>query len=1542
MDGLCHLAQRIGLLEDVKPEKWETLSSKASRPKEPKEEPKEAGDVVGASVIVVVALKPSTKVTRLCGNTIFCCGMLLGGLLWLLRGQEGQALIGLLMFAASSSIAWLVKVALDLLKFNGLARLTRRCRKGAIFCWSIFLVPLILLANIIIPGLGWIMNLVIAASAALTVLAALLKLLGLAGLLQLFAMLAALRLVGTEGSGDGLVVCCVLAHGFSTVLVGQHLNYCHPSAFLSSSNHSCACPARFFAVVYGTEAYYACAADDSEDLRDQTLRDLFTSSVRESMHVYILLAVPYATLFGAFLPSQWYGGCCSPPTDTADTEEIGLHPTRAIYETYAGLNGRYYALKVAALQASTVMLQAFGKMKLFGAAVLLGIKEGDAGRARAGFWAFIALLVFNSIYPAVLLLWPEQPWARRSAAILDALLDMGYLLCSLTVSVGSVALAFPSDFLGYMANYTSVAHCLCVCRALGHHAAPRLQGQTQIFKFGKARGVFMIPALYTAALLFVVVAMILSNVYPVHTPDAAGLVCYPCVCSQPDELGGRELKSCRVAVALRIESINLSSLNISSVDEEALQGLQWLRRVDLSHNRLRSLPENRFRGLSSLETVDLRSNPLASLSAKTFDDLPSLQRLDLPDDWPCHPCLCSGPNELGFWRLESCRWQTSYSSYVYLTDQGIDSLAPQALRGLSPQLKRLDLNNNHVTALPAGIFDDFSNLESLGLERNSLTSLPVGIFDNLSSLQVLYLQDNNFSSLSPGLLDKLINLESLHLERNSLTSLPVGIFDNLSSLESLNLQHNSLTSLPIGIFDNLSSLQQLYLKDNNFSSLSPSLFDRLTSLRRLSLPTQLSCGDCLCSGPDDRGLRRLESCRHLVRFWWIDLQNQHIGSLAPQALRGLSNLENFYLQGNHLTALPIGIFNDLSSLQKLYLRDNNFSSLSPSLFDRLTSLQRLSLPTQLSCGDCLCSGPDDRGLRRLESCSLPHLVRSLASVWSPSIDLRNQHIGSLVPGALRGLSNLETLYLQRNSLTSLPVGIFDNLSSLQDLRLEDNNFSSLSPSLFDRLTSLQRLSLPTQLSCGDCLCSGPDDRGLRRLESCSLPHLVRSLASVWFPSIDLRNQYIGSLAPGALRGLSNLWNLHLEDNNLTALPTGIFRGLSRLRGLRLQRNSLSLLPRGIFDGLTKLTELNLEDNNFSSLSPSLFDRLTSLRRLSLPTQLSCGDCLCSGPDDRGLRRLESCRHLVRFWWIDLQNQHIGSLAPQALRGLSNLENFYLQGNHLTALPIGIFNDLSSLQKLYLRDNNFSSLSPSLFDRLTSLQRLSLPTQLSCGDCLCSGPDDRGLRTLESCSLPHLVGFLRSARSPSIDLRNQYISSLAPGALRGLSNLETLYLQRNSLTSLPLGIFDNLSSLQVLYLQDNNFSSLSPGLLDKLINLESLHLERNSLTSLPIGIFDHLSRLRALHLFGNGLPPGVFSNLTALCSPCACTGPDKVGLWRCVGIKKSKDEGRWGIILSPTSFSENQPQTLPKLPSPATLSCATEKGCNPASCLLGSMAWIWRA
>lgn len=86
---------------------------------------------------------------------------------------------------------------------------------------------------------------------------------------------------------------------------------------------------------------------------------------------------------------------------------------------------------MAIFQCFTVAVQALGKISLLGGLVTFAQEEQDPTAIfwlSLGFWAFCALLCWNSLYPAFLLMFPDTAWARIGAAFMDAALDLGYIL----------------------------------------------------------------------------------------------------------------------------------------------------------------------------------------------------------------------------------------------------------------------------------------------------------------------------------------------------------------------------------------------------------------------------------------------------------------------------------------------------------------------------------------------------------------------------------------------------------------------------------------------------------------------------------------------------------------------------------------------------------------------------------------------------------------------------------------------------------------------------------------------------------------------------------------------------------------------------------------------------------------------------------------------------------------------------------------------------------------------------------------------------------
>jgi hypothetical protein len=131
------------------------------------------------------------------------------------------------------------------------------------------------------------------------------------------------------------------------------------------------------------------------------------------------------------------------------------------------------------------------------------------------------------------------------------------------------------------------------------------------------------------------------------------------------------------------------------------------------------------------------------------------------------------------------------------------------------KVRVLRLYGNYLEKLPAGIFDDFVNLEKCYLTFNNLKELPLGTFKQLRKLEILKLDHNKLGALPAGIFDDLVNLRQLHLDFNELEAVPDNLLLRLTKLEWLFLDNNKLkTPLPPTLFNGPVHFERVAISGN--------------------------------------------------------------------------------------------------------------------------------------------------------------------------------------------------------------------------------------------------------------------------------------------------------------------------------------------------------------------------------------------------------------------------------------------------------------------------------------------------------------------------------------------------------------------------------------------------------------------------------------------------------------------------------------------------------------------------------------------------------
>jgi Leucine-rich repeat (LRR) protein len=128
----------------------------------------------------------------------------------------------------------------------------------------------------------------------------------------------------------------------------------------------------------------------------------------------------------------------------------------------------------------------------------------------------------------------------------------------------------------------------------------------------------------------------------------------------------------------------------------------------------------------------------------------------------------------------------------------------------------VDCSNRELVHLQNHMFNwtGAQELPELTLENNHLTSLPAHIFDPLWGLKTLNLNHNLLRVLDVGVFSKLRNLRFLDMKDNQLTTLPIGLFDYQNKLISLDMRNNLLSTLDVETMSSMFSLNTLSIKGN--------------------------------------------------------------------------------------------------------------------------------------------------------------------------------------------------------------------------------------------------------------------------------------------------------------------------------------------------------------------------------------------------------------------------------------------------------------------------------------------------------------------------------------------------------------------------------------------------------------------------------------------------------------------------------------------------------------------------------------------------------
>ncbi|NXF76504.1 ECM2 protein, partial [Sclerurus mexicanus] len=304
-----------------------------------------------------------------------------------------------------------------------------------------------------------------------------------------------------------------------------------------------------------------------------------------------------------------------------------------------------------------------------------------------------------------------------------------------------------------------------------------------------------------------------------------------------------------------LTSLDLSGNSITSISDEAFNGIPNLEWIDLSKNNITSpgIGPKAFKILKKLKRLYLDGNMLVHIPS----DLPStLEEIKINDNH-LHAIDEDGLKDLrNLVTLELEGNKLSEANVSPLAFNPLKSLCYLRLgrnkfriipQGLPATLEELYLENNQIEEVSEICFNHTRNLNVIGLKHNKLEEHRIAPLawinqENLESIDLSYNKLYHVPSYLPKSLLHLVlignqieripgyvfahlkpGLEYLYLSFNKLSDDgidPVSFFGAYHSLRELFLDHNELRSVPFGI-DEMRRLRFLRLNNNKIRTVPP-------------------------------------------------------------------------------------------------------------------------------------------------------------------------------------------------------------------------------------------------------------------------------------------------------------------------------------------------------------------------------------------------------------------------------------------------------------------------------------------------------------------------------------------------------------------------------------------------------------------------------------------------------------------------------------------------------------------------------------------------
>lgn len=252
--------------------------------------------------------------------------------------------------------------------------------------------------------------------------------------------------------------------------------------------------------------------------------------------------------------------------------------------------------------------------------------------------------------------------------------------------------------------------------------------------------------------------------------------------------------SINLAKFQNLRQLDMSHLELKSIETKNDIITRGLRKLNASHNYLQTIPSGLFANTPKLDSIDFSSNEIATLENEVFASLPKLKMLNLKE------------NPL-----------KTFNFNIFLP-----SLTSIALYLPSDSIETLDVSCKQSTVCLFNSIEngyEFKNIRNFIASGNQFGNIS-DIFSRLSrGLTTLNLSKSFIATLSNQMLEKFNELRHLKWTHSNISQIESDAFRFQTKLQSLDLSYNHLKEVQSSFSRGFSELATLNLVGNQLAKI---------------------------------------------------------------------------------------------------------------------------------------------------------------------------------------------------------------------------------------------------------------------------------------------------------------------------------------------------------------------------------------------------------------------------------------------------------------------------------------------------------------------------------------------------------------------------------------------------------------------------------------------------------------------------------------------------------------------------------------------------